>query len=729
MDRLALLRSQLKEPGPTVWDEPFYEAWKAGAGLDGRVRLARAQAAEMAGARPFVKPGELIIGNNGLRSALTGLPAAFSSGLQFSDKRFQQLRDDHPEAHAKLDEIQTFWTAWHAENAPYTPMAMHASLAYEIPLTLGVDGLREQVRHWRVINAGARPACEPWYEALEITLDGVSAYIEAHAVAAEQAATEADSAQRRAELERVAAACRRVAHDPPGSFHEGVQLFYLLFMLCGHDSPGPVDRYLYPCLRADLAGGTISLDGAQELVDCLWLKFEEKTAYGATLGGQTRDGSDASNELSLLCVNAIRRLRLLSPRTALRWHPGLSDELFAAALETVADGASFPAFVNDEAIIPAMVGRGVSLADAREYTFVGCGQTFPHGRGHGNYEDVVFNSAKPLEMALHDGIDPMTGERLGPATGAPESFGSYEQFEHAYRQQMDGQIAERIEAVNARRATLVGHTHDFLRSLMVRSCVERGLDWHAGGADYSEGMVDMVGLTTVTDSLIAVKQAVFHDRLISLADLVGCLDSDWEGAEALRQTLLKRVPKFGNDLAEADRFTADEVARINNVIKSHRTVFGGPWGMDIIGWSGAVSLGRKTGATPDGRRRGESLADCAGPAQGRNTLGLTATLRSMFRLPHRHVHGPLALSLRFPKQTVLGRQGLANLGSLVRTYFRGGGQQLQISIAGTAEMKAAQEDPDAHRSLMVRVGGFSAYFVELDRAFQDDMIARSEMAV
>ena len=727
MSRLELLRQHLRDPAPAAWAEPFHEAWLASEGEDDRVRFARAQRAEMAAAKPFIKPGELIVGNNALRSTVTGLPTAFRSGVSFDKAALGPARDEHPAGAAKLAEIESYWEPWTAANAAFTPMAMHASLGYEIPLTLGLDDMREKVRRWRDTNVAARPECATWYEGLLVILDGISAFATAHAAVAEEAALSASSAERRSELEQIAEGCRHIAHGRPRSFLEAAQLFYLVFWLCGHDSPGPIDRYLYPALKRDLDTGALSPDKAQEILDCLWLKFEEKTAYGATIGGQLRDGSDAANELSLMCVDSIRRLRVLSPRTALRWHPDLSPALMDAACECVADGATYPAFVNDDAIIPAMVERGISLQDARDYSFVGCGQTYPHARGHGNYEDLIVNSAKPLELALNNGIDPMAGERAGPATGEPGSFGSYEQFEAAYRRQMDHHVSEGIRAVNERRQRIRGRAHDFLRSLVTYSCVERGLDWHAGGADYSEGMVDMVGLTTVTDSLVAIKRSVYEDRAVSLAGLAKILNEDWEGEEALRQYFLRKIPKFGNDSDEADKVAAAETRLVNDHIKSHRTVFGGPWGMDIIGWSGAVQLGARTGATPDGRRRGAALADCAGPAQGRNVCGLAPTLRSALKLPHRHVHGPMALSLRFPKQVVAGPEGGAKLRATIETYFSEGGQQLQISIASTAEMKAAQRDPEAHRSLMVRVGGFSAYFTELAKEFQDDVIARSEM--
>jgi len=729
LKRNGILKRHLKDAADPIWAEPFHDSWMAGEGVDFRARFARAQAAEMAAAEPYLKPGELVIGNNALRPVVTGIPNAFRTGVGVDWEYLQALREERPEDEGKLAAIGDYWKPWMEENGPYLPMTCHASLAYERVIDLGIDGMREHVQRHAECNTRERPERAAWYGGLLITLDGVSAFIEAHARAADRAAEEEQDVIRQVELERIAKGCHHVAHGAPRTFIEAVQLFYLVFYLCGHDSPGPIDRCLYPPLKRDLDNGAVSLDEAQEIVDCLWFKFEEKTAYGTTVGGQLRDGSDATNELSFLCIDAIRRLRLLSPRTAVRWHRGLSRKLYVAACECIATGPSLPALVNDETIIPGMLERGIRLEDARDYTFVGCGQTYPHGRGHGNYEDVIINSAKPLELALNNGIDPMSGERLGPETGAADTFTSFDEFLSAYRRQMDHHISQAIHAVNERRLGIKGRACDFLRSLFTYSCVETGLDWHAGGADYSEGMVDMVGLTTATDSLLAIKEAVFEEQRVSLAELVDILNRNWESAEDLRLCLLRALPKFGNGAREADSFTVEEFSRVNEFIKSHKTAFGGPWGMDIIGWSGAVLLGGHTGATADGRRRGEALADCAGPAQGRNVQGLTTTLNSVLQLPHSKVHGPLVLSLRFPKESLTTAADRAKFRALVESYLRRGGQQLQISIASAEEMQAAQQTPDAYADLMVRVGGFSAYFTQLEKCFQDDMIARAEMEV
>lgn len=728
--RLDLIRAGLNSAGSPVWDEPFHEAWVSQSpGTDRRIRLARAQAAEMANVRPFIKAGELIVGNCALRSFVSCLPAKWVAGIRLDMPLFDKMLEEHPDRGPRLREIKTYWNSWMAENEYLSPMQMHASLAYDRILEAGVEGMREQVLHWRAINAAGRPDCGPWYDALLIMLDGISAYVEAHAAAAGRASSETADPARRAELGLISRVCRRIAKHRPASFHETVQLYYLLFQLCGHDSPGPIDRTLYPSFKRDIERGLISEADAQCLVDCLWLKFEEKQAFGATLAGRRPDGSGAGSRLTWLCLDAIARLRLLSPRTAFRWHPGISRDLFDKACASVVGGAAFPSFINDEALIPAMVMRGVAPEHAPDFTFVGCGQTYPHGRGHGNYEDVIINAPKALELALNNGRDPVSGKQWGAMTGEPSEFDEYGQFESAYRRQMRDCIAGQIGGVNAHRARTKDRVFSFLRSLLSFSCIERGLDWHAGGAEYSEGMVDLVGLTTVTDSLFAIRQVVYRDRRLTLSELVGILNRNWQDHEPLRQYMLRRVDKFGNDRPDVDLFTAAEVRGLNDFIRSHRTALGGPWGMDIIGWSGSVEFGGQTGATPDGRRRGEPLADCAGPAQGRNLSGLAATLRSASRLPHAECHGPLALSLRFPPATVRCEGGTSKLGAMIETYFKLGGQHLQISVAGAKEMKEAQKWPERHGSLIVRVGGFNAYFVALEKRFQDDMIARTELAM
>ncbi len=736
-DRLQGMRAVLEGGTPAVsaepaylGDEPFHTAWMAHADDPFPVRLAHAQAAWRAAVQPQLCPGHLILGTPPPPTIISYPTGVFSWDFVLNEN----LAARHPDQRGVAD----YWRAWLAERPqPILPPALHATGVgdclwvsgicchstqdYALALDGGLDGLRRQIREARL----QQPDAAAWYDALEVALDGVSGYILTHADAADRAAELAEGRQAD-EWRLLAANCRHIADAPPATFLQAAQLFYFLFMLNGHDSPGRLDQYLWPPLQRELRAGTLTLEAAQEIVDCLYLKLAEHICYGATLGGQLPEGGDATNALTWLGLHAIRRLRLLSPRTALRWHQGTPENLFAAAIQSIASGATYPTLVNDEVMVPAMRRRGAREEHARDYTFCGCGQTTPSGRAYGAYEDVILNAAKPLTLALHDGRDERTGHQIGPRTGRPEALETFAALEEAVWAQCRSLLSLGIEATTGWRLWGARHVPDFLRSLLTHSCVMRGRDWRAGGADYHEGMVDVVGLTTLTDALTALQQLVYEERRLSLPACVSLLDHDWAGAEELRHEFRWRAPKFGNEQEAADAMLVRWLTRINDWLFTQRTAFGGPWGLDIIGWSGAVMLGRVTGATPDGRQAGEPLADCAGPAQGRDCNGITAVLNSMCKLPSHQVHGPLALSLRLPTESVRAPGGEIKLAALVRNYLERGGQQVQITVLGADEMRAAQDDPQQHRDLIVRVGGFSAFFVELEQAFQDDMIQRTE---
>ncbi|MEI6518639.1 MAG: pyruvate formate lyase family protein [bacterium] len=713
--------------------EPFHAAWMLHEGDSFEVRLAHAQAVWRASVQPQLLPGQLVIGTPPPHVVIAYPTGVFSWNFVLDTS----LAEKHPET----TEVFEYWQNWLANRpGPQLPADMnnpslsdvlwvtgiccHSTQDYWLALSGGLTGLREKVKQARLLH----PESNNWYSALEIAIDGVSQYILAHANAIEKAAETAENNQA-VEWLKIATNCRHIAEKAPETFLQAVQLFYFLFTLNGHDSPGRMDQYLWPHLQRDLESGNLTIDEAQEIVDCLYLKLAEHICYGATLGGQLPEGGDATNTLTWLSLNSIQRLRLLSPRTALRWHKDIPDELFQATVNSIASGATYPTLVNDDVVVPAMVRRGATDSDARDYTFCGCGQVTPSGRAYGGYEDIILNAAKPLTYALHNGKDERSGDQMGPQTGANNFFKTFEEFEEAVWIQCQYLLKIGIDATNSWRLWGAKHVPDFLRSLVTHSCVEKGLDWRAGGADYHEGMVDVVGLSILTDSLMVIKQVVFEEELLTLSDLSDILDSNWIGSEDWRNICLNRIPKFGNENAEADAMAVKWLARLNEWLFEQKTAFGGPYGLDIIGWSGAVYLGAVTGATPDGRCAGDALADSAGPAQGRDKSGVTAMLNSMLKLPMGDAHGPLALNLRVPANIMNTPDAVKKLAALLRGYMIRGGQQVQVTVADTAEMRAAQSNPAQHRDLIVRVGGFSAYFVELEKRFQDDMIRRTEHGV
>ena len=529
----------------------------------------------------------------------------------------------------------------------------------------------------------------------------------------------------RDEYSAIAAICRNLAEgNAPASFREACQLFWFLFYLNGHDSPGRIDRYLAPALKRDLERGVLTTDEAQEICDCLYCKMAKQVAYGSTLGGQTPDGEDSTSEMTWLCLSSIRRLKLLSPRTALRVHKNTPPELFREAVRTCAEGATYPTFINDEAVIPSMLSRGSSLEDARDYTFCGCGQVVHNGKAFGGHEDLVLNAPKLLNLTLHRGKDELTGEAMGLDAGSISMFKTYEDLEFAVLRQITHALALMTEEIRLARQWGARYIPDFLRSALVHGCVENGKDFRRGGAKYHAGMIDVVGVTTLSDSLAAIRKVVFEDRLCTLQELSDAMDVNWNGFDDLREACI-HAPKFGNDDDAADSLNAMLVHYISDDLYRRDTLFGGHWGIDINGWSGAVELGAYTGATPDGRFCGEPVADCAGPAQGRDQSGATAVLHSMAKLPFRETHGPLVLSMKFTPQTVPG-DNPEKLCDLIRAYFSMGGMQFQPTVVSAEALKAAKQEPEKWRNLIVRVGGFSARFVDLLPAWQEDMIRRTE---
>ena len=718
-----------KEPRPYDGREPFHETWMAHEDKPFDVRLALAQAAWRGSIKPRPERWQLIAGDVLPRAIITYPTGVF----EWDFKLDTSLLTENPNG----DRIAAYWESYLArrgswsENQNASPaftktyemvwIGCHSTQDYGIAIEGGINGIRAEAERYRT----EKPEAKDWYEAVLISLDGACAYIQAHADAYRQEAGCCRDRVQAAEYAAIAENCEYLAlGNAPDSFWQACQLFWFLFYLNGHDSPGRIDQYLAPPLLRELARGTLAIGQAQEITDCLYCKMAEQVAYGSTIGGQTPEGADATNQMTWLCLSCIRRLRLLSPRTALRVHKNTPKNLLQEAVASSAEGATFPTFVNDDIVVSSMIRRGVKPADALDYTFCGCGQVIPSGRAYGGYEDAILNMPKALLLTLHRGKDELTGEQTGVDVGAVESFASFSELEEAVLNQLTHMLALVERESRLGKQWAAKYMVDPLRSALVHSCLEKGKDFRRGGADYHEGLLDALGLTTLADSLTAIRNVVYDQGLCTLRELTDACDHDWEGREDLLQACLN-APKFGNDDDAADRMMVKLVHYVTDDLFQRRTFQGGRWGMDIVGWSGAVEFGACTGATPNGRKKGEALADCAGPSQGMDKSGITAVLRSMAKLPAEKVHGPLVLSAKFSPQAVQG-ENESKLADLIKAYFAMGGMQLQPTVVSGEDLKKAQREPEKWRHLIVRVGGFSARFVDLKPSFQADMIKRTE---
>ena len=717
--------------------EPFHHAWVANEDAPYAVKVAAGQAAWYASVRPRPIPYQMITGAN-LPPVLIGC----YTGVFIWDF---VLKTEYAEKCAEGGEIVKYWQKFFEKRerigykttmpesfhklAGAGSYAGHTLQDYAIALEGGLNGIRERLAE----AAEANPYQKDWYEAANIILDGVAGYIRAHANALREAAnstlhtphsTLATLAQKREWL-KMADNCEYIADGhKPATFWQACQLFWFLFYLNGHDSPGRIDQFLGPALEAQLEADTLTPEEAQEITDCLYFKMAEHTAYGSTIGGLTRDGRDATNAMTWLCLDSIRRLRLTSPRTGLRVHKNTPEELYMAAITALAEGTTFPHMINDEIAVEAMVKRGVKPEDARDYSLCGCGQVMPFGRACGGYEDVIWNCAKTFTATLSGGKDELDGCQILPRR--ENRFDTYEELESAVLKNMEYTLIFTVQWVNEGRRWAAGNMSDSLRSILTHGCIERGLDFRNAGTYYYQGMVDALGLTTVANSLAAMKSLVYEKKLVAYDEMQNALKSNWEceNGEYIRQLCLS-APKFGNDDDYADAIMVKLTDYINKVLDKQATYMGGPWGIDIIGWSGSVMYGAQTGATPDGRKSGQPVADCAGATQGTDKNGITAHLCSMAKLPHAETHGPLNLSLKFSPETVGGKKKYV-LASVIKSYFERGGYQVQPSVVSREQLLMAQREPEKWRHLIVRVGGFSARFVDLAPEYQEDMLSRTQ---
>lgn len=738
VQRLLTNRFEKYEP---AYAEPFHDAWVAFAAEPDQVRLAHAICAQWLGSRLVVEPDELIVGRLELRSIVSW---NFNSGVGF-DHTFYQERYQQADAgqRAYLEEMDHTWhglstgelinkvvlpseRALVQHHGLATP-GCHSSPFFSRLAEEGTPGLRQRVAQARQAFLG-KPGCEraEWYRALDVMLNGMDEFSLAYGQAVQQEAALTVNPIRRMELEEIAARCERVIRQPAATFADALQAYWLATVMHRPDSPGRFDQDLGPWLEQDLAAGTISREQAQELVDCIWLKFAENRCWSLTLGGQEAEGGDATNELTYLCLDSLRRLRTDAPNVELRVHRDTPQRLLVESCTLLAEGLSMPALVNDEPVIKAMLHRGIRLEHARDYTLVGCTQVVSRGRCSGAYEDLILNAAKCLELALHDGFDPITSQQMGPHSGTASELFTFADLERAWTNQLEYAIRTATDIVNRQYAVIGEHYPDFYKSLLIEGCLEQGKDYRHGGALYTEGLVDVLGITNVGDSLLALRQVVYERRRCSLPRMVEILDADWADEEALRQECLNRVPKFGNADPQADELTVAIFNQINNAFLEREKLYGRRWGMDVIGWTGSVIWGQRTGATPDGRRRGAALCDSVGASQGRDRHGATALLRSVSRLPHDLCHGILALNLRFAASIFGGVDGADKMVHLVNGALGLGLQQLQINVVNADTLRAAQSEPAAYEALMVRIGGFSTYFNWLSKEHQNDIIARTE---
>ena len=570
-------------------------------------------------------------------------------------------------------------------------------------------------------------------------------------LAAEKAAAESDP-KRKAELERIAEACAQVPGKPARTFFEAVQCFWLIH-LCVNletaflaESPGRMDQYLYPLYEKDvIIEKTMSRQEAAEILACLMIKFNQqacvKMSYDkknipgthlqdVTICGVDVNGFDASNELSYLMLEVLGQTQMPQPPIYVRYHSKINREVWFKALEVNARrGDGNPALLNDEPRIMSFLDHGIALEDAREWSAAGCaGSIVPKYAIHGGSMGMNYlNMAKIVEYILNDGKDPGTGKQIGLHTGDPREFTCIEDFIDAFKKQFDYLISTLAQM--ARYTAFVDATnyHMPFTSALLGDCIKNGRDAREGGVRYPQFLfhVSDRGLQDTVDSFTAIKKFVFEEKKTTIDEIVEALACNFEGKEQLR-SMLQSAPKYGNDEDEVDDLFGELSVWLQKRIAQENNPFGSKLWSGRSGAVAHVMFGKLTGALPNGRLAWQPLADgFLSPSQGVDENGPTAVFNSASKVDHNINSVGALMNMKFERAQFADKAKLANISSMIETFFNRGGFHIQLNILDHEMLKEAQERPAEFSHLLVRVAGYSAYFVDLPRNVQDEIMVRT----
>lgn len=596
-------------------------------------------------------------------------------------------------------------------------------------------------------NDPEAPARDEQLQAMRVAAEATMIFARRHSEKARgMAATEPDPA-RRAELEHIAEVCEHVPAHAPRTFQEALQSYWFHHLgvvteLNGWDSfnPGHLDHHLEPFYTRELEGGTLGRESARELLQCFWVKFNNHPAppkVGVTaqesgtytdfaninLGGLKPDGSDAVNEVSYLLLEVIDEMHILQPSNNVQVSRENPDRFLKAAAEVIRKGYGFPSVFNADAIVEELLRQGKTVEDAREGGASGCVEAGAFGK-EAYILTGYFNLVKILELALNDGHDPGTKEQLGPHSGDPRDFESFEDMMTAWRVQLAHFIDIKIQGNAVFERMYADHAPAPYLSLLIDDCIATGKDYNAGGARYNTSYIQGVGTGTLTDSLSVIKHLVFKKKTVTMGDLLNAMDNNFAEAEPLRQMALNKIPRYGNDDDRADELMVECFNAFFDEVDGRPNSRGGTYHINMLPTTCHVYFGTVIGATPDGRRAGAPLSEGISPVQGADRKGPTAVMNSAAKMDHLKTGGTL-LNVKFTPQVLAGQKGIDAMAGLVRGYFRQDAHHVQFNVVGANTLREAQQDPESHRHLIVRVAGYSDYFCDLSRELQDEIIART----
>ena len=800
------------------------ESFQATEGQPTVIRRAKAFAHILDHIPIVIREEELVVGSN------TVMPRSSQTFPEFSfawlEEEFETVADRSAdpfyiseEAKDELRKVHAYWKGKTTSElatsymTPETLKAMehniftpgnyfyngvgHITVQYEKVLAIGYEGIIKEARGYLDqcdVGDADYATRSSFLNAVIISCEAVIRYAERYAVLARELAGKEKNPVRRTELLQIAANSDNVPQKGAASFWEACQSFWFVQHLIqmesnGHSiSPGRFDQYMYPYYKADLDKGVISREQAQELIDCVFVKLNDlskcrdlASAEGFAgysmfqnmiVGGQDKDGQDVTNDLSFMCISASAHTFLPQPSLSIRVWNGTPHALMIKAAKLTRTGIGLPAYYNDEVISPALMSRGLTLEDARQYNIIGCVEPQKSGKTEGWHDAAFFNMCRPLEVVFDGGFD--RGELIGVPTKPVEEMSDFEEFYDAYKAQMEYFIGLMVNADNAidmAHATLCPLPFE---SCMVDDCMKRGKALQEGGAVYNFTGPQGFGIANMADSLYAIKTLVFDEKKVTMAELKKALmlnygkglDQDsvvdltmriignltkqgiTVGDKEVEQILAKvrsteiseadkkrydeileminQVPKFGNDDAVVDAFARDVAYTYTRPLLKYKNPRGGMFHAGLYPVSANVPLGAQTGATADGRLAHTPVADGVSPSAGKDISGPTAAANSVSRLDHGIASNGTLFNQKFHPTALSGEKGLDNFVSLVRSFFDQKGSHVQFNVVDRDTLLDAQKHPEKYRHLVVRVAGYSALFTTLSKSLQDDIIRRTE---
>lgn len=612
-------------------------------------------------------------------------------------------------------------------------------------LNLGPAGLKEQAREkLKTCSEGQRD----FYESVILVMEGVQNFMVRYYDLIMSMAEKEQNEEKKKSMIQVAANCKELSKRPAETFHEAVQSIWFLFVVLQMESnassfsPGRLDRHLIQYYEKDVKEGRLNRQAALEIIECMWLKFNEivymRNSHGAkyfagfpigfniAVGGQDEEGNDYSNDLSFLFLEAQRHLGLPQPNLSVRLHEGTGDELLHEAVRVVAKGSGMPQFFNDKAVIPSIMELGIEEKDAMDYAIVGCVELTTQGNNLGWSDSAMFNLNKALEVTLTGGVCLLTGERIAPDFGSLKSYETFGQLEQAFQKQIDYFMDKMILACEEVEKAHIDLLPSPFLSASIDDCMEKGMDVTAGGAKYNLSGIQMIQVANLADSLAAIKQLVYDEKRVSREEMLDALKKDFEGYEILRTMMLNKVPKYGNDVDWVDAMGTKWADYFKNRLRTFTNYRGGPYHTGMYTVSAHVPMGENVGATPDGRHAGEPLADGGmSPVYGRDIKGPTAVLKSVSKLDKTLTTNGGLLNMKFLPEFFHNETGVKKFGSFLRSFVDLEIPHIQFNVVRKEDLIAAKENPEQYRGLTVRVAGYTAYFTELADELQNEIIART----